>query len=170
MVQQIYCNLVRGGSQQPHQSLFVCTFFIRGGNMNEYMQIAIAEAKKAYKKREVPVGAVIVKNNKVIAKAHNTRQLKYNVINHAEILAILKASKKIKDWRLDGCDLYVTLKPCSMCKEIILASRIKNVYYLIDKDSTKKDYYKTTFDIANNCAPLELEYVDLLSNFFKNKR
>ena len=102
--------------------------------MNEkYMNMAIKQAIKAFKKKEVPVGAVIVHNNKIIAKACNDRQNKHSVIGHAEIKAILKAAKKLRDWRLNECDLYVTLKPCAMCESIIKESRIKSVYYKIGR-------------------------------------
>ena len=84
-----------------------------------YMNIAIKEAKKAYKKGEVPVGAVIVKNNKIIAKAHNTKEKSKQAICHAEINAIKKATKKIKNWRLTNCDIYITLFPCPMCASAI---------------------------------------------------
>lgn len=133
---------------------------------DKYMDLAIIEAKKAFKKKEVPVGAVIVFNNKIIAKAHNTRHNKNKVIDHAEIKAILKASKKMGDWRLSECDLYVTLKPCSMCEEVIKASRIKNVYFMLDKLSTKKEYNKTNIKQTN----VRCDYLDILKNFFKNKR
>lgn len=130
------------------------------------MILAIEEAKKAAKKGDVPVGAVIVLNNKIIAQAHNTRQNKYRVIGHAEINAIIKASKKLKDWRLNGCDLYVTLKPCSMCEVVIKESRIDNVYYILDKSSNKKEYNKSKFKQTNVCY----DYNKILSEFFENKR
>ena len=88
--------------------------------MNEfYMNIAIKEAKKAYKYEEVPVGAVIVKNNKIVSKAFNKKEKTKNVIKHAEIIAISKACKKLKNWRLDECELYVTMEPCMMCSGAI---------------------------------------------------
>lgn len=96
---------------------------------NKYMNIAIEEAKKAYTMGEIPVGAVIVKDNIVIAKAHNTREGAQNVLAHAEINAIDMACKYLNNWRLDDCDLYVTLEPCPMCCGAILQSRIKNVYF-----------------------------------------
>lgn len=92
-----------------------------------YMKEAIKEAKKAYKKEEVPVGAIIVRNNEIIAKAHNLKETKNNTICHAEILAIQKASKKIEAWRLEDCELYVTLEPCTMCAGAIINARIKKV-------------------------------------------
>ena len=93
------------------------------------MKAALAEAKKAYLIAEVPVGAVIVYNNKIIARGHNTRETNQSVLGHAEINAIKKASKKIGSWRLEDCDMYVTLEPCSMCSGAIIQSRIKNLYY-----------------------------------------
>lgn len=96
---------------------------------NKYMNIAIEEAKKALNKGEIPVGAVIVKDNIVIAKAHNTREGIQNTLAHAEIIAIDQACKYLNNWRLDECDLYVTLEPCPMCCGAVLQSRIKNVYF-----------------------------------------
>ncbi len=97
--------------------------------MNKFMIAALKEAQKAYDIKEVPVGCVIVKNNKIIARAHNKRETSQNTIGHAEILAIQKACKKIGSWRLNDCDLYVTLEPCSMCSGAIIQSRIKNLYF-----------------------------------------
>lgn len=93
------------------------------------MKAALAEARKAYLIGEVPVGAVIVFDNKIIARGHNTRELRQSVLGHAEINAISKASKKIGSWRLEDCDIYVTLEPCSMCSGAIIQSRIKNLYF-----------------------------------------
>ena len=93
------------------------------------MKVALKEALKAYLLGEVPVGAVIVYDNKIIARGHNTRELAQSVLGHAEINAIKKASKKIGSWRLEDCDMYVTLEPCSMCSGAIIQSRIKNLYF-----------------------------------------
>ena len=136
-------------------------------DVNKYMQVAYNEAIKAYKKNEIPVGAVIVKNNKIIAKAHNNRQYKYNVLGHAEINAILKVEKKIKDWRLDGCTMYVTLAPCQMCQMIIKESRIDKVYYLLEQKNVKntKNIVQT-----NDCKQLKNEYQKIVDNFFKKLR
>ena len=82
---------------------------------NKFMKQALKEAKKAYEKLEVPVGAVIVKDGKIIAKAHNLKETKTDTTKHAEILAIQKASKKLESWRLLDCEMYITLEPCSMC-------------------------------------------------------
>ena len=91
---------------------------------NKYIELAIKEAEKAYKKGEVPVGAVIVKDEKIISKAYNTIEKEQNPIKHAEIKAIEKATKKLKNWRLNDCELYVTLEPCEMCRGAIYLSRI----------------------------------------------
>ena len=93
-----------------------------------YMEQALKEAEKAYKKLEVPVGAVIVKDGKIIAKGHNQKETKTDTTKHAEIIAIQKASKKLKSWRLTDCEMYVTLEPCSMCAGAIINSRIKKIY------------------------------------------
>lgn len=95
----------------------------------DFMQAALAEAHKAYRKGESPIGAVIVKDGRIIARAHNLRERRQNALNHAEILAIGKACRKLKSWRLDGCDLYVTLEPCSMCSGAIIQARIARLYF-----------------------------------------
>lgn len=97
--------------------------------MEQYMKEALKEAKKAYEKKEVPVGAVIVKDNKIIARAHNIRESKQNAISHAEILCIQKACRKLNSWRLDGTVMYVTLEPCAMCAGALTQSRISKVYF-----------------------------------------
>lgn len=97
-------------------------------NINEkFMKEALKEAQKAYKKLEVPVGAIIVKNGKIVARAHNLKETKNDTTKHAEILAIEKASKKLGNWRLIDCEMYVTLEPCPMCAGAIVNSRIKKV-------------------------------------------
>lgn len=101
---------------------------VKMNNKELFMKEALKEAKKAYKKEEIPVGAVIVKNGEIIARGHNLKETKVNTIKHAEIIAIEKASKKLDSWRLEGCEMYVTLEPCSMCAGAIINSRIKKVY------------------------------------------
>lgn len=134
--------------------------------MNEkYMEEAIKQAKKAYEKDEVPVGAVIVKNNKIIAKSYNMVEKYNDATKHAEIIVIKRASKKLKNWRLIDCDLYVTLEPCQMCYGAISASRIKKVYYMVSKSDgiyNKTTYKKIKLD--------NKEYLSLLQSFFKEKR
>ena len=93
-----------------------------------FMKEAIKEAKKAAEKLEVPVGCVIVKDGKIIARAHNLKESKTDTTKHAEIIAIQKASRKLKSWRLLDCEMYVTLEPCPMCAGAMIQARIKKVY------------------------------------------
>ncbi len=95
----------------------------------DYMLEAIAEAEKALKKDEVPIGAIIVKNGKIIARAHNLTEKKQSAVYHAEIIAIGKACKKLKSWRLNGTEIYVTAEPCAMCAGAIANARIDKVYF-----------------------------------------
>ncbi len=97
--------------------------------VEKYMQMALEEAKKAAAIKEVPVGAVVVHNDEVIAKAYNQRETNQSPLAHAEVLAIEKASKYLKTWRLDDCELFVTLEPCPMCAGAIIQARISTVYY-----------------------------------------
>ena len=138
-----------------------------------YMQLALKEAEKAALKDEVPIGAVIVKDGKVIAKAHNLCEAK-NCIKHAEILAIEKACKKLGTSRLWDCDMYVTLEPCTMCAAAISFARIKNLYFgAMDEKGGGTSFYqqKTCHHkpkikagiLANTCS-------QILKDFFKNKR
>lgn len=141
------------------------------------MKLAIKEAKKAFKTGDVPVGAIIVKNNKVIAKAHNMKEKNKNAIKHAEIIAIEKACKKLKNWHLNECELYVTLEPCMMCCGAIIQSRIKKIYYSIE--STKFGYIESLdkiFEKNNNHFPeikkglCAEESRKILKEFFELKR
>ena len=144
----------------------------------KYMKIAYNEALKAMAIDEVPVGAVIVKNDKIIARAHNLKEKKHCGIYHAEILAIMKACKKLSNWRLDECDMYVTLAPCPMCASAIKQSRINNVYCgLLSLDETAMDLTKkilqndNTNPAVNFVSDLFFDEVNsLMKNFFKNKR
>ena len=133
---------------------------------NKYFDILINLCNKALKNDEVPVAALIVCNGKIIAKAYNSRVNESNPLNHAEVKCILKASRKLGDWRLCDCDLYSTLEPCHMCREIIKESRIKNVYYL--SKSNKKVNYKTKFSHVS--SDLSTIYSNLLTDFFRKLR
>ena len=144
----------------------------------KYMKKAIEQAKKAYDKLEVPVGAVIVKDGKIIAKAFNQKETKYDTTKHAEILAIQKASKKLKSWRLLDCEMYVTLEPCPMCAGAIIQSRINKVYYGVADEKTGavgsklnlfKDF-KFNHKVEFENSILEKECKKLLQNFFKELR
>ena len=94
----------------------------------QFMREAIKEALKGKRIDEVPVGCVIVKDGKIIGRGYNRRMKDKNTLSHAELIAIKKASKKLKDWRLDDCEMYVTNEPCQMCAGAIVQSRIKKVY------------------------------------------
>ena len=135
------------------------------------------EARKAFFKNEVPVGAVIVKDGIIIAKSHNKKISTNNVFDHAEIIALRKAAKKIGDWRLSGCDMYVTLEPCPMCASAIQQSRINKLY--IGTYSNVESNKEVILSILNNQNfnhSVEIEYLynedcsKILSEFFDNKR
>ena len=144
---------------------------------NKYMKEALKEAQKAYDKLEVPVGAIIVKDGKIIARAYNKKEEKKDTTMHAEIIAIKKASKKIGAWRLNDCEMYVTLEPCPMCASAIKQSRIKKIYY---GASTTKNNHKIFESICNTIDNnnkldyeadlMKLECTELLKKFFKKKR
>ena len=137
--------------------------------MNEYyMNIAIKEAKKAYKSEEIPVGAVIVKNNKVIAKAYNKKEKTKNVTKHAEIIAISKACKKLKNWRLDDCEIYVTMEPCMMCGGAIEQSRIKKIIYGVKNDNYGSTKLLKNVEIISQVC--EKECKKIVQSFFQKRR
>ena len=133
--------------------------------MNKYMEIAFKEAEKSIKTDDVPVGAVIVENGKIIAKAHNTKEKKQLVTRHAEINAVEKACKKKKNWYLNNCELYVTLEPCKMCLGAIEQARIKSVIYAAPRD--KKNNLK--IQTIKQGEGVEKSQ-KLLKSFFENKR
>ena len=143
-----------------------------------YMNQALSLAKKAMRKGEVPIGAVIVKNGKIIGKGYNKKEHKNMTTRHAEIEAIEKASRKIKDWRLNDCEMYVTLEPCCMCAGAILNSRLKKVYIgAMEKNFgccgsaynlLQAEKFTTHADVETGI--LESECVKLLQDFFKERR
>ncbi len=137
--------------------------------MNEYyMKIAIKQANKALKYNEVPVGAIVVKNNKIISKAYNKREKSNDSTKHAEMIAISKACKKIKNWRLDECTLYVTMEPCMMCSGAIEQSRIKKIVYGVKNENYGySDNLKNIEIISKVC---EEECKKLVQTFFKKRR
>lgn len=140
----------------------------------KFMNEALKEARKAYEKLEIPVGAVIVKNGKIISRAHNLKETKQTATAHAEILAIQKANKKLNNWRLIDCDMYVTLEPCSMCMGAIVSSRIKNIYIgtLDQKKEEKIDIqkYKEKYDVNIKYGICGAECESILKEFFKDLR
>ncbi len=136
------------------------------------LDLLLKNAKKAYKKGEIPVSAVILdQSGNVISSSFNDRQKKCNVLGHAEINAILKAEKKIRDWRLDGYYMIVTLEPCNMCSMIIDECRLDKVYYFLPK---KSDNDSWEINIEKEQIDNYVEYTNsfkyLLTDFFNNKR
>ncbi len=141
------------------------------------MDLAFAQAKKAAKVNEVPVGAVVVLNGKVIAKAYNLREKKQLVLTHAELIVIEKAAKKLKSWRLEGCEMYVTLEPCPLCAAALWQARIRKVYFgAIDSKSGTISIGLNLNQNAKLNHRYEMEFVEdercsqILSNFFRRKR
>ncbi|MBQ1812584.1 MAG: nucleoside deaminase [Bacilli bacterium] len=141
--------------------------------MKEYfMKEAIREAIKAKNIEEIPVGAVIVYNNKIIARAYNKKEKLQNSLMHAELIAINKACKKLNSWRLNDCEIYVTLEPCNMCMAAIIESRIGKIYYGIDNFKThsiNNEMLKET-KINIESGILESKCKNVLNDFFKNMR
>ncbi|MBE7075170.1 MAG: nucleoside deaminase [Clostridiales bacterium] len=146
--------------------------------MNEkFMHKALKLAQKSFMLDEVPIGAVVVCDGKVISSAYNTRNKTQNAINHAEVLAISKACKKLKSWRLENCDIYVTLEPCPMCAGAILNARIKNLYFGAYDKTSKNNLLHTIMqderlNHKTNCIGgiLQNECSQILTKFFKQKR
>lgn len=145
--------------------------------MNEYIQLAIEEAQKALLLDEVPVGAIIVYQGKVVAKAHNLKKSTKNVFSHAEMLAIEEATQKIGDWRLNEAEMYVTLEPCPMCASAIQQSRIKKVFigsHTLSQNNSQ--IIDLIFNSSDNNPQVQYEHLNieecsnLLTNFFDKKR
>ncbi|MGD9964300.1 MAG: nucleoside deaminase [Candidatus Izemoplasmatales bacterium] len=142
-----------------------------------FMLEAILEAKKAFEKDEIPVGCVIVKDNEIIARSHNQKESNQNVLHHAEIIAINQACQNLNSWRLDDCDIYVTLEPCLMCIGAIASARFKRLIYgprdakYESLDNILKEYLKN-FNHQVEVVPnvLENESNELLKSFFQKLR
>ena len=149
-------------------------------NLDEkFMKLALSQAKKAYKNQEVPVGCVIVKDDKVIARGYNKKEKKHCSLYHAEIVAIENTCKKVGDWRLDdGFTLYVTMEPCAMCAGAIINHRIKRI--VIGVTEPNFGACGGGIDLLNNqclnsqtnvtSSVLKDECLELLQKFFKNRR
>lgn len=143
----------------------------------DFLKYALIEAEKAYERGEVPIGAVIVKDNKIIARGYNKREETQDVTMHAEIIAIKEACEKIGSWRLSECEMYVTLEPCMMCMGAILQSRIAKLHIgtfnqdmgccgsVLNLADNRRigSFVDVIWEYDNRCS-------DILNNFFKNKR
>lgn len=144
----------------------------------KFMKEALKEAKKAYEKDEIPVGAVIVKDGKIIARAHNIKELKKDTTKHAEIIVIQKASKKLDTWRLTGCTMYVTLEPCVMCTGAMIQSRIDKVVIGTMDEKTGAcgsvlnvlENYKFNHIVTVEKGVMQEECRAILQSFFKKLR
>ena len=141
---------------------------------NLYMSIALKEAKKAYNIGDIPVGAVIVKNDKIIAKAYNKKNKMKDPTCHAEILAIKKACRKVGDFRLEGASIYITLEPCVMCYGAILSARIDNIYFGASDNKFSinelKNHVQFNHQAKIEGGVMEKQCSELLSDFFKKLR
>lgn len=142
------------------------------------MKEALKEAKKAYDKLEVPVGCVIVKDGKIIARGHNLKETKQDTTKHAEMIAIQKASNKLNSWRLLDCEMYVTLEPCSMCAGAIIQSRIKKIYIGTLDEKTGAagsvlnlfEDYPFNHKVEVETGILKTDCENILKSFFKELR
>jgi len=153
-------------------------FIVKDGDYmikDEIIKILISEAEKALEKKEIPISAVITDlNGNIISFSHNNRQNTYNILGHAEILAIQKAEKKIKDWRLNGYNMYINLEPCEMCSIIIKEARIDNVYYFLDNNLYKNN--NVPRGTLNNKIKIEgyneekEKFKKMIDKFFEYKR
>ena len=146
--------------------------------MKTFLNEAIKEAKKALAKDEVPIGAVIVKDGKVISRGHNNREKSQNALKHAEIIAIEKACKKLNSWRLEGCEIFVSLEPCPMCAGAISNARIEKLTYGCKEKTSNDNLCHTILESERLNHKVEIvfddskkeEIAEILSQFFKNKR
>lgn len=142
------------------------------------MKEALKEAKKAYNLDEIPVGAVIVKDGKVVSRGYNKKETSKNACDHAEMIAISKACKKLNAWRLLDCEMYVTLEPCPMCAGALIQSRIKKVYIGTDDEKTGAcgtklnllEDYKFNHEVEIEKDVLKDECSGILKDFFKSLR
>lgn len=169
----------RATNNKQHVGADLCACPKQRTNLDEYfMYEALKEAKKAYKKEEVPIGAVIVLENKIISRGHNLRESKNNPLYHAEIIAIDKAAKKLKKWRLNGAKLYVTIEPCPMCIGAIINARIDFVVFGAKDEKAGAcgsvinipEIKKLNHRVKINCGILEKECKIIIQDFFKNLR
>ena len=144
----------------------------------KYMDMAIEEARRAFEEDEVPVGCVIVKNNQILALTHNRKEQMNSATKHAEILAIEEASSKLNNWRLDGCDVYITLEPCPMCASALKQARVSHIFcglsnsdfrnYEIVLKILESDKNNASVPIINDLAVQKVDKI--MKDFFRNRR
>ena len=135
--------------------------------MNKYIDRLLELANEAEIIKDIPIGAIVVKDGEIIGEGFNNRVITNDPTGHAEINAIKSATAKLGDWRLNDCDLYVTLEPCDMCMEVIKESRISNVYYLLE-NKEKHKYNRTNTSTLVCDKNIVKNYQQKLSNFFEN--
>lgn len=148
--------------------------FLFGDDMKKkYFDVVYDEARKAVNAGEIPVGCIIVKNNVIIARSHNKREKMNSVLGHAELLALQDASKLLGNWRLEGCDVYISLDPCPMCAAALAQARVRGIYCGVSSTNLDEN------DIVEKIIPKKTKFISdldversssLLKNFFKNKR
>lgn len=134
----------------------------------KYEEILYKLALKARNKNEVPVSALIIRNNKIISKAYNRKNIDKNTLYHAEILCLQKAYKKLKRWNLSDCIMYVSLEPCEMCKMLIEESRINKVFYILEKGICTNRYAKTQYEQMYGWR--KEKFSGIMNDFFKKIR
>jgi tRNA(adenine34) deaminase len=144
----------------------------------EFLDLAFELANKAFTLDEVPIGAIIVKDNRIIGCGYNQKESNNSVLKHAELIAIEEASKNLNNWRLDDCDIYITLDPCPMCASAIKQARIKNVYSALNNTDEKYleiiekvfigDKTNPSVNFVSNLAVNKSK--NLLNSFFKKQR
>ena len=146
-------------------------------NIEKFMKAALREAGKAMRIGEAPIGCVIVRDGKIVARAHNLRETKNDATLHAEMIAIRKACRRLDSWRLEDCDLYVTLEPCHMCAGAIVQARIRHVYFgACDPKAGAVVSKNHIFDLPHNHVVtytqgiLEKPCGEILTGFFRELR
>ena len=138
--------------------------------MEQYFELLYKLALKAFRNGDIPVAAILIKNDKIVATGYNNRHKKGYVLGHAEVNAIIKAEKKLKDFRLDGYTMITTLKPCKMCQAVIEASRVSKVYYILEGKDDKSYPQVNYVKLDKIDQKFAKNYFDLFNEFFQNIR
>ena len=138
--------------------------------MEQYFELLYKLALKAFRNGDIPVAAILIKNDKIVATGYNNRHKKGYVLGHAEVNAIIEAEKKLKDFRLDGYTMITTLKPCKMCQAVIEASRVSKVYYILEGKDDKSYPQVNYVKLDKIDQKFAKNYFDLFNEFFQNIR